>query len=145
MQLLFEQITSRSWGSIFRRNFSRMYIQVFSSHLLFKVCLMQGDFKAIKIRIVFYYDYIKNYIFLSIWQFQTPCQSCKHKYMKKEWTCTFVMYYFCKIVQELPGRNATKIRMTSPLQRKPAQMPCFIHSSEALYICVVFLLLTCLT
>ena len=48
-----EQITSRSWGSIFPRNFSRMYIQVFSSHLLFKVCLMQGDFKAIKIRIFF--------------------------------------------------------------------------------------------
>ena len=66
-----EQITSRSWGSIFRRNFSRMYIQVFSSHLLFKVCLMQGDFKAIKIRIVFFYDYIENYIFISIWLYQS--------------------------------------------------------------------------
>ena len=66
-----EQITSRSWGSIFPRNFSRMYIQVFSSHLLFKVCLMQGDFKAVKIRIVCFYNYIENYNFFSTWQYQS--------------------------------------------------------------------------
>ena len=104
-----EQITSRSWGSIFRRNFSRMYIQVFSSHLLFKVCLMQGDFKAIKIRIVFF-TITQRITFLSqfgnISQKKIHLQTYKHKIKEKRinlcvkytvvWNaCQFYMKFLC--------------------------------------------------